>query len=297
MRERLVAAFVGITVAVIALYGIPRAFIVADLVRTGEQRQVDRSADLLAVAVGERREAGAAVDVAFLTPLVGRSGETLEVVAPGGRRVSTGARAGGRSPDDVAATRTLPDGTRLTLRTSASVVADRVSAAILPIVLLGLGLTVAAGGFGYLLARRLSKPFGELAEVAGHVGQGRFDVDVPHYDVPEAEAIGEALRRGSAQLDELVRRERDVAVNASHELRSPITALRLEIEDLAMWPQTPADVAAELNSYLPELDRLSAAITEYLDTARGRTTTTGATTMTSAASTADAGDVTSRRVP
>ena len=33
MRERLVAAFVGLTVLVVALYGIPRAYFLADLVR------------------------------------------------------------------------------------------------------------------------------------------------------------------------------------------------------------------------------------------------------------------------
>ena len=67
-----------------------------------------------------------------------------------------------------------------------------------------------------------------------------------------------------------MRRERDIAANASHELRTPISALRTEIEDLASWPQTPPDVAAELHSYLPELDRLNAAVRIYLDAAQSQ---------------------------
>ena len=93
---------------------------------------------------------------------------------------------------------------------------------------------------------------------------GRFDVEVPHYGVPEAEAIGSALRRSARDLDALVRREREFAVSASHELRTPVTALRLEIEDVASWPQTPPDVAEELSRALAELDRLSATISTLL---------------------------------
>ena len=48
MRERLVAAFVGLTL-VVGLYGVPRAYLLGDLVETQEQRKVERSADLIAV--------------------------------------------------------------------------------------------------------------------------------------------------------------------------------------------------------------------------------------------------------
>src|SRR5690606_31234399 len=50
----------------------------------------------------------------------------------------------------------------------------------------------------------------------------------------------------------------------------PITALRLTLEDLSMWPETPPEVAAELTANLSELDRLSGAITELLELSRGR---------------------------
>ena len=45
MRERLVAALVGMTIAMIAMYGIPRAYLLADLVTTQENHKVERSAD------------------------------------------------------------------------------------------------------------------------------------------------------------------------------------------------------------------------------------------------------------
>jgi len=268
MRERLVAILVGLTVAVIALYGIPRAYFVADLVHDSEVRSVERSADLISRLLAERQNSTVpgAVTEGSLEPLIGPD-EAIEYVSPDGSTTVAGdiERTGA---DDIAATRPLAGGGRLTVWRSSDLVEDRVSDALLPLVLLGVGLLIAAAVVGAWLARRLSRPFIELAAVAEDIGRGRFDVEVPHYAVPEAEAIGDALRRGGAQLDLLLQRERDLAVNASHELRTPIAALRLELEDLSMWPQTPPEVADELRRYIPELKRLSAAVTQYLDTAR-----------------------------
>ncbi|MFW5473773.1 histidine kinase dimerization/phospho-acceptor domain-containing protein [Knoellia sp. CPCC 206450] len=268
MRDRLVAILVGLTVAVVALYGIPRAYFVADLVHDSESRSVERSADLISRLLAERQNSTVpgAVTESALEPLLDPD-EAIEYVSPSGETTVAGdiERTGA---DDISATRSIAGGGRLTVWRSGAVVADRVSDALLPLVILGAGLLLAAAVVGAWLARRLSRPFAELAAVAEDIGQGRFDVEVPHYSVPEAEAIGDALRRGAAQLDALLQRERDLAVNASHELRTPIAALRLELEDLSMWPQTPPEVAEELRRYIPELKRLSAAVTQYLDTAR-----------------------------
>src|SRR5690606_34813445 len=143
--------------------------------------------------------------------------------------------------DDIIEQRDLPGGGSLTLSRSRDLINQRISDALVPLIAVGLGLTVLAAGFGYVIARRLSRPFGELAVAAERLGSGRFDVDPPHYKIPEAEAIGDALRGSSERLAELVRREREFAANASHQLRTPITALRLELEDLSLWPQTPPE--------------------------------------------------------
>ncbi|GAA3536315.1 two-component sensor histidine kinase [Aeromicrobium flavum] len=266
MRERLVATLVGMTIAMLALYGIPRAYMLADLVTTYEERKIDRAADQLAAVVVERQRNGAPVDEAFLTGFLSEA-ETLTYRSPAGATV-----VAGPTPDlgdDIVEERSLKGGGALTLSRSRELIDQRISDALVPLILIGLSLTAVAAGFGYVLARRLSRPFDELAEAADKLGLGRFDVDPPHYSIPEAEAIGEALRGSSARLAELVRREREFAANASHQLRTPITALRLELEDLSLWPQTPPEIAEELNRYLPELDRLSSAIDEMLGLARG----------------------------
>ncbi len=267
MRDRLVAILVSLTVAVVMLFGVPRAYVLADLVQSTELRKVERSADLAAVAVAARQEGPGEVSPTWLSELL-HAGESIEVVTADGQTV-TAAPAGETSTpphaDDLVQTRELADGTRVTLRRSGELVEDRVSDALLSVVLLGLLLVLASAVAARIMADRLARPFRELAGAAEAIGQGRFDVQVPHSTVAEAEAIGGALRRGAERLAELRLRERDIAANASHELRTPISALRLQMEDLASWPQTPPEVAAELRGHLVELDRLGAAVRTYLD--------------------------------
>lgn len=267
MRERLVAALVGMTVAVIALYGIPRAYLLADFVHQNETRKIERSVALMAVLVQARTDNEAPVTEDYLLPLL-KEAEGIRYVGPDGTVVSVGITPA--RTDDIVETRALPGGGSITLARSGALVDQRVSEALLPLVLLGLLLVAVSAVAGFWMARRLSRPFRQLASAASDLGHGRFDeVDVPHFGVPEAEQIGSALRSSADKLATLVRREREFAVNASHQLRTPVTALRLELEDLSQWPETAPPVATELRNALSELDRLSDAITDLLDLARG----------------------------
>lgn len=263
MRERLVVTLVTMTVAMLAVFGVVRAYSTADLVKDQERTAVGRAADITAVAVsglGDRP-----VTSQFLSELT-HPDQTITYVGPDGTTLRTGAT----SDDDLRATRTLPDGGRITLSQDPSVTSDRVSDALLPLVLLGLGLAAVSAAVGSLLARRFAYPFRRLADDAIRIGNGEFDAPVHHSSMREAEDLGNALRSAAGQLDVLVRRERELAVVASHELRTPLTALRLSLEDLTLWPQTPADVAEELQHSLGEVDRLSGVVTALLERGEGQ---------------------------
>ncbi|WP_051486278.1 HAMP domain-containing sensor histidine kinase [Nocardioides sp. J54] len=267
MRERLVIAFVGLTLAVIGMYGVPRAYFLADLVRDQEWSTLDSTAAALEGLVEERRERGGDVDVALLEH--GLTGaDRVEYLPEQGETLV----AGGAEDADggIEVVRDLPGGGALHLSVSGDTVTAGVRTAITPLVLLGLVLAVGSALLGYGIARRMSRPFQELAVHSRELGHGRFDIDVPSYRVPEAEAIGASLRGAAGRLDALVRREREFAANASHQLRTPVTALRLGLEDLTLWPETAPEVRAELERGIAELDRLNAAIDELLDLARGR---------------------------
>ena len=263
MRERLVAAFVGLTVLVVALYGIPRAYFLADLVRSHEQTRVDRTADVLALVLDERVADARPVTSAYLDSIAA-DGEWLTVSGlPSGEAATSGDRGG---PDGgIEAPRELQAGGRVTVTRTGAAVRDEVARALLPLVLLGLLLAALAALVSFLLAERLVRPFRSLAGVARGLGEGRLHPVVPEYGVPEADAIGRALVGAGRRLDLLLARERNVAVHASHELRTPVTALRLELEDLALRTTSSPEVTEALHRGVSELDRLSSAITDLLE--------------------------------
>lgn len=266
MRERLVIAFVALAVGIIALYGIPRAYMVADLVQSSEQRRVVRLADFLAVLMTER-EAGNEVTEEFLEPLI-VEGERITFTAADGRVVTAGVDP---EPDDITATSELADGGTVEFSRSSEVIGERVQEALMPVVVIGVGLLLASAIVGVLLAGRLSDPFVRLAGTARELGRGRLSPPGDDLRIPEARAIDQALRTSAATLEDRIRREHEFAANASHQLRTPITALRLELEDLTLWKETTPEQRDQLEHAIQEIDRLSDAIGHLLDLARGGT--------------------------
>lgn len=266
MRSRLILAFVALVVAIVALYGVPRAFVLANEVEQADQDLVARGADASALVASVAVDSGRPVTPELLEPLL-REGERVEYRSADAEDFVLPAGESGED-DDLSEVRDLGDGATLRYSLSRSTLRDHVVDAITPLALLGLGLIPLGALGGALLARRLARPFSELADAARSMGTGDLRREVPRYDVPEADEIATALRDSSRRLHEQLERERDVAVHASHELRTPITALRLALEDVAQWPETTPEVAVELARLVAEVDRLSDAVTTLLDARR-----------------------------
>lgn len=268
MHERLIAAFIGLAVVIVALYGLPRAYIVADQVLVSEQRKIERSTELLVIFLPELAAVSKLSD-SDLEDLL-QSNERIEYRDVAGDIIASAGPQLTGHPEDISVTRGTEDGSTVTLQRSGNLVADRVAEAVMPVVVIGVALTLFSALAGSILARLLSRPFQELAGAARQLGNGKFDLEEKTYSMPEAQEIGTALHTSSQALAELIRREREFAANASHQLRTPITALRLKLEDLSFWRETPPSVAAQLTNSLGEIDRLSTAVSELLELARGQ---------------------------
>lgn len=265
MRKRLIFTLVSMTVGTLAVFGIVRAYSTADLVQDQQAAAVEQAADIIAVALA-RHATDEVVTDSFLSTLT-HSGQSISYDDGSGNVASTG--SANTEDGDIRVTRPVAGGGTVTLTQDADVGSDKVADALLPLVVSALVLALVAALIGWLLARRFAYPFRRLANDAVRIGNGHFDVQVHQSSISEAADLGEALSAAAQQLDRLVKRERELAVVASHELRTPITSLRLSLEDLTMWPQTPPDVAAELQRGLAEVDRLSAVVTQLLERGDG----------------------------
>jgi signal transduction histidine kinase len=72
-------------------------------------------------------------------------------------------------------------------------------------------------------------------------------------------------------LNEQIAREREFSSNASHQLRTPMTAMRLRLEDMTMWPDTTDELRDELNACIKEVDRLNGTVEDLLSIVRDGT--------------------------
>ena len=66
------------------------------------------------------------------------------------------------------------------------------------------------------------------------------------------------------RLERLLRSQRDFVADASHQLRTPLTGIRLQLEELRNEVSSGDPRAAELDSALKEVDRLASIVNELL---------------------------------
>lgn len=129
-------------------------------------------------------------------------------------------------------------------------------------------ITLAAvTGVGLLLARWVARPLARLEEVADAVGEGDLATRAPEDEgPPEVRALARRFNVMVGQLDELVGAQEAFVADASHQLRTPLTAVRLRIENLGHSAgETGHDDAG---AAIAEVDRLSRLVDSLLTLAR-----------------------------
>lgn len=127
-----------------------------------------------------------------------------------------------------------------------------------------------ATSVGWYLATRLVRPIEQIRNDAVRLGRGDFAIAARTSGIHELDATSAAISDTAGRLEDTVRREREFTSNASHQLRTPLTALRLAIEGEILSPRE--DQALVLEESLREIERLESTITTFLDLARHRGT-------------------------
>ena len=276
MRERLTLAFVVLSILLLLGAGFVRSFILRDLIREQEGVHVQQQVVLVAKVVSARQQEGGAVDRGFLSGLVDDDGRLVYTPANAAPVVVTGENYESTDPDeDLAASAAVADGA-VTVGQSPALLRDVAGRDISSVLVTFLLIGVLAGLIGFLISRRLSEPFRQLAVAAAALGRGRFDLDLPRTRIPEARAIAQALATSAGQLEDRLRRERDFAQHASHVLRTPLTGLRLELEDLTLRDDVAPDVQESARHGLASVDEVNAVVGELVDISRRGSLVAGA---------------------
>jgi LPXTG-motif cell wall-anchored protein len=153
----------------------------------------------------------------------------------------------------------LPEGTAVVRAYVASpqtgVTQTWIVLALLGLVLFALGILIADR-----LGKRLVTSVTALAGTADRLAAGDLDARVKPADTPELHRVGLELNRLACRIQELLAEQREEAADLAHRLRTPMTALRLEIDSIVD--------DAQRKRLLGGLDALHRLVDEVIRTAR-----------------------------
>jgi two-component system sensor histidine kinase BaeS len=134
----------------------------------------------------------------------------------------------------------------------------------------GLLIAAAAGGLlaalaAFLLARRISRPVDRIAAAARTLARGAHPEPVPVEGATEIATLAGAFNELATQLQQAQEAERNFLLSVSHELKTPLTAIRGYAEAVEDGAIDPRDAAATVASEARRLERL---VKDLLDLAR-----------------------------
>ncbi len=300
LRTRLLLAFAYVLVLVIVALEVPLALNLSRRIDAEIKSEAQGQAQLLASVASGRLG-----DERYLTQLADRAaaelGGRVIVVGPDGRLLVDSAGSGlqlrsyADRPEIAAALRgrtaqgtrhsdsldqdllftavpVLAGGrTRGAVRVTQSVdaVNDEVRGDVLALIGVGAVVLLLGLGVAWLLAGSLARPLRELAQTARTVAGGDLDARAPIEGSAEQQEVARAFNEMTERLARTLRAQQEFVANASHQLRTPLTGLRLRLESASLKADDPS-LERDLAAAEAETGRLARLLTELLTLARER---------------------------
>ena len=263
MRQSLVRSTVLVAFFAVLALAIPILFVFRDIIHQEAINRLQQEAETVAVGFSDELLAGAPITEAELDKVLpGDDRMTLRLA--NGRELTAGPRS--PFPSELRVTVEGPEGSTLIVAVSGEGAQRRMRTTLILVSLTGSVVLLTAGILAWWQARRLTRPLQRVVASTDLMVGGELASELPHSGMPEVDAIADALKRLSDRVRELVRTEREFSSNASHQLRSGLTSLRLRLETLIQVPSE--DVPREASAALTQAEKLSETVEGLLHLAR-----------------------------
>jgi len=265
VRLRVLQATIATVSVAVVLLGVPLAFLGAHLVRQSQVQDIQTAAGSLARDVDQRLDRDSALDETILAPYTdGQVARYITVHTDDGQVLAGGTPVAGRSIDVQAHS---VQGAVVVVSVSWWQVFWHSARAV--------GLVVAAAvvafAAGIALAiwqsNRLSIPLVYLAASAEQLGSGRVRPRLEPSGVEEIDLVAAELARSADRVAGRLAAERQFAADASHQLRTPLTALSMRLEEI-MLAAGDEHVREEARISLEQVERLVGVVGDLLTRSR-----------------------------
>ncbi|MFH8776327.1 sensor histidine kinase [Streptomyces sp. NPDC017958] len=143
----------------------------------------------------------------------------------------------------------------------------RIHATWLALAVVGLGVLAAVALIGFVLARSITRPVRALERATAQLAEGRItDPPATDHGPPELRRLAASFTRTATRLQHLLQAQEAFASEVSHQLKTPLTSLRLRLENFE--PHLAPCAQDSLDKALGEMERLSRMVQGLLALAR-----------------------------
>ncbi|MCF3120813.1 two-component sensor histidine kinase [Streptomyces arenae] len=263
MRRRLINSTLAVVLVVIAVFGVSLVIVETRTISSSAQERVDSEALRLASIVDSRLISDERITGAVLSDQVAGD-RYARIDIPGRAPIEIGDRPTG---DVISATRPGEQGERVTVEEPKAAVTREVGRTLLIIAAVALLAIVAAVLLAVRQANRLASPLTDLAETAERLGSGDPRPRHKRYGVPELDRVADVLDSSAERIGRMLTAERRLAADASHQLRTPLTALSMRLEEITVTDELDT-VKEEATIALAQVERLTDVVERLLTNSR-----------------------------
>ncbi|MBF9073282.1 ATP-binding protein [Streptacidiphilus fuscans] len=266
MKRRLLNSILAVVLVTVALFSVPLALVEKRSIESAAQDAVRTEALHMVGVVENRYVAKEPIDAASLTGLNDQgAGRYAVVQLADSSTITLGKPPAGDNP--VTATEHGPHGESVLVQEARG----PVNSSILRMLLLLVGvaaLTIAAAmALALWQSKRITRPLLDLAETAERLGSGDPRPRQRRYGLPELDRVGEVLDRSADRIGRMLTAERRLAADASHQLRTPLTALSMRLEEIIETDDLDT-VKEEAAIALVQVERLTNVVQRLLTNSR-----------------------------